>query len=281
VSANTLSRYIQYPRFGRDDYTVLLVRDPARHGLHIIITPDTGTATHLYYDERLGKYAGGGGFFPERYAKTITAGCIWKGKPIFGTSDGYLMEFDDVAESDQGDTAIDSYFTLSLCDEDYLDNDTVLDTMVGLLGSDSDSVTVTLYGGKSPEAAYDPAERTQLGQWTLTSIPAKMLVRQRGPTLTMRVRNNTASQKLVFERLEVYSSSAKPIHRAGWKAALAVGAPCPVPTGSGSTPNSGASAVSGPGAGSLPVGGSPGSGFVSGVFGGSSEVENGGGIFEN
>lgn len=282
VSSRSLTRFIQFPRADRDNYKTLLVRDPSRHGLHIIITPTTGTATHFYYDERVGRYsAGAGGFFPERYSKSITAGTIWKGRPIFGTSDGYLVEFDDVAESDQGDTAIDAYFALSLCDEQYLDNDTVINQMIGLLGSNSDPVTVTLYGGKSPEAAYDSSERYQLGQWSVTSVPNKMLVRQRGPALVMQVRNNTASQSFTFERLEVLTTVAKPIHRAGWKAALAVGAPCPVPTGSSAASNSGASAVSGPGAGSLPAGGSAGSGFVSGVFGGSGAAENGGGIFGN
>jgi hypothetical protein len=274
-----LTKYVQYAHGSRDKTTVVLVRDPARHGLHVIITPDTGTATHLWYDEASGQYSpGGGGFFPERYSKSITAGTIWKGKAVFGTSDGYIFEAVDTAASDDVSTAIDAYLTLSLCDEPELENDTVIDSLTAVIGSASGNATLKVYGGKTPEAAYDTAERWLLGTFTVKPVPQKTLIRQRGPALAILINNNTAGQTFTFESLEVSMYGAKPIHRGGWKAALAVGAPCAVPASSSSAASTGASAVSGPGAGSLPTGGSAGSGIVSGVIGGSTTPENGGGL---
>jgi hypothetical protein len=266
VSRETLAGLIQFARQSREDYTVTLVRDPARHGLHVCITPDTGTATHLYYDERIGQYQGGnGGFFPERYNFAPTCGTVWRGRPVFGTDNGYIVQFNDSdTPSDYGTTAIDAYLTLSLVDEEPFHNDTILDSVIPLLGSSSGNATMTIYGGKTPEAAYSTSERWSLGAYTLTSTPNRTLVRQRGPALAVQLRNATAGESFVFEGLDAITYTGRSISRAGWRAALAVGTPCGVPAGSSSGGAGSGSAISGPGLGSLPTGGSPGSGVLGG-----------------
>jgi len=276
ISRDVLAGLIQFPRENREDYTVTLVRDPSRHGLHVCITPDTGTATHLYYDERIGQYQpGSGGFFPEQYNFSPTCATVWRGRPVFGTTNGYIVQFNDSdTPSDYGSTAIDGYLTLSLVDEEPFNNDTILESVIPVLGSSSGNVTMTVYGGKTPEAAYDSSERWQLGTYTLTSVPNRALVRQRGPALAVRLRNNTAGNSFVFEGLDATTYVGRSISRAGWKAALAVGTPCGVPAGSSAAGNSGGSAISGPGLGSLPAGGSP-------VLGGSGVASGGSGIEEN
>lgn len=272
ISRDVLASLIQFPRDSREDYTVTLLRDPSRHGLHVCITPDTGTPTHLYYDERVGQYqAGTGGFFPEQYNFSPTCGTIWRGRPVFGTTTGYIVQFNDSdTPSDYGTVAIDSYLTLTLVDEEPHNNDTILDSVVPMLGSSSGDAVMTIYGGKTPEAAYSATERWSLGSYTLTTIPNRTLVRQRGPALAVQLRNNTAGESFVFEGLDATVYVGRSISRAGWKPALAVGTPCAVPAGSSAAGNSGGSAISGPGGGSLPTGGSPvvgGSAIASGLSG--------------
>lgn len=265
LSRAVLGTIIQYARSDRADYRVTLIRDPARHGLHVFIAPVStagGYGTHLWYDERTGGYdPAGGGWFPESYPFAPQCAVVWKGRVVIGTQDGRIAEFeDDATPSDFGSTAIDAYCTMTLADLEPLDNDTIVDHVLAFLGRDSGAATLTVYGGPTPEAAYDSAERWTLGTFTLPVTPQRVYIRKRGPALALVLRNNTAGEDFTFEALDAEVLQGRPIGRAGWKAALAVGAPCPVPAGStGASPNSGASAVSGPGQGSLPTGGSPGS----------------------
>jgi len=279
LSRKVLTTFIQYPRGDRANYKVTVVRDPARHVLHVFLTNTTIAAsacTHLAYDERTGNYdPAGGGFFPERYPIAPTCACIWKGRPVIGTADGYIVEFhDSPTVNDLGTTAIDGYFSLTLVDEAPFDNDTILDYAYVLLGSNpsdntfggNPTATMTVYGGRTPEDAYDVSARWTLGTYTVNATPTRTYVRKRGPALLLVLRNNNAGQNLVFEAMEVTTMTGRPVSRAGWKAALAVGAPCAVPVGStGSPAGSGASAISGPGLRSIPVGGSAGSKSQGGV----------------
>jgi len=278
ISRDVLTELIQYPRVYRSDYQVTLIRDPARHGLHIFLSQESGS-THFWYDERTGGYeAGAGGFFPEQYPFTPTCAAIWQGRVIIGTSDGHLVEFvDDGSRSDYGTTAIDGYFTLTLVDEDPYDNDTIVDHVYGVLGVNSGDAELTVYGGQTAEAAYDSTERWSLGTFTLPQNPQRVYVRKRGSALALKLRNATAAEDLVFEALEADVRTGRPLSRSGWKPALAVGTPCSVPVGSsGGGSNTGGSPVSGPGAGSVPYGNYA-SGAVSGAGSTPADPENDGG----
>jgi hypothetical protein len=182
VSAGTLSAIIQIP--DTDSLLVQVLRDVTRHGCHIFLSnaASGNPATNIWYDELVGRFGsappsqlasmyGGtpGGYFPETYPDAVgpTASVAYLGKVVLGGRDGFLRVFDDSVYSDTG-TAIATKAALGMVIDGDLDHDTLIESGVVYLSDNAGAVSMTMFGGGTPEEAYVGANRWQ--HWQKNTI---------------------------------------------------------------------------------------------------------------
>lgn len=227
ISRDVLTESIQFPRADREDYRVTICRDPARHGLHVFLDAGTTASVHFWYDELTGRYQpGAGGFFPETYPVRPSCAVIWRGRPVIGTADGRIVEFDNDSTSDIT-TAIDSYVHLQLITPPSIEQDAILTRFVMSLATEGDQVSVEVFGGATAQDVYDADERRTL--MSATEYPprgAAICPRVRAPALSVRIRNTIAGRRWGFEAAEAAVDAGRRISRTGWNAAIAPGHSC-------------------------------------------------------
>jgi len=253
ISKAILSEYIQFPRTERGNYTVTLLRDPARCGMHIWLTKTTGSSLHFWYDELTGGYeAGRGGFFPETYAGDIepTCGVVWKGRPVIGTRSGRIVEFDDTVASDLGE-AFTSYCPFSWMGPGVIDGDIIMHRGDVLLGNDSDTVKVRLYGGGNAEQVFQTTARRLLATSGVAPFDTKLAYELRAPALVAELRNTVVDRKWWAEGVDIYYEIGARTSWRGFKPPMPVSPNCRPSGISGVSPPP-PPAPDGPGAGTRP-----------------------------
>lgn len=225
LSRDVLTERIEYPRTDRSSYQVCLLRDPARAGILIFLNAGAGS-THFWYDERTGGYRRGrGGFFPEKYAYQPTCGMVWRGRPVIGTSDGRIVEFDDDATTDDS-TAIESFYHFAL-DAPGVEQDIIIRRLAGYLSDDSDSVKLTYYGGETMQTAFNTTTRwTIAGPATLRRRGQALTFRARAPAITVKVAPAASGDFHASEEWEVQIETGRRTSPIGKQAALAASASC-------------------------------------------------------
>ena len=260
LSKSVLTEYIQFPREDRGNYTVTLIRDPARHGLHVWLTPTTGTGLHFWYDELTGGYqAGRGGFFPETYSGDIEPLCatVWKGKVRIGTRAGKVVEFDDAAGSDLG-VAFTTYCPWSWMGSEQIDGDIIIRQADALIGNTSDPCKISFYGGANAEQVFSTTARQLLSVNGLVPYDTKLAISLRAPAVLAEIRNSIVDQQWWAEGVDVLYEIGARTARMGFKPPMPVSEFCrpQLPAEAGSGPGT---APGGPGGGTRPEnpGGTP------------------------
>lgn len=264
LSLDDLTEGITIPREDLDDYIVQVLRDPLRQLVDIYLTtktsPDSGIGIHFTYSERQGRKVGGG-FFPITMPASVgpTASCVWNGRLVLGTRDGYLLVKDDTVKTDDG-TAIDQHMPVALTvDGGHPDPDR--EVVVSRLAFElsqatsqtdaSDLPTFALYGGVTTEMAYAGTERWALTSATLAPAytqPVSRIVR--APAVVCDISNGaSATRSIRLEAVWAHTSlSARTTRRP--RQTRTVSEPSRAPSGDLSFPDPTAPTgpVSGPGA---------------------------------
>lgn len=285
LSVPVLTKYIQFPRTDRTAYTVSMVRDTARHGLLLLITKDSGSNTHLWYDERIGRYsAGQGGFFPETYPINPTCAVNWRGDVVMGGRDAFVYTFSDTTDDDLGTTPIESNM-LAIVNLEDVSGDTILKWCRIELADTSDPVTMKVYGAATVEGLFG-TNRRLLRQRTISPGASPDISPLRAPALGFELSSNTLGKRWRLEAIDFTATTGPFLRRGVWTTPPVPPTPCIPPVG-GSSSGGGGSDVfgSGPGAaypsGGAGIGVSGTSGFApapSGGFGGVGSGFGSGGV---
>ncbi len=251
LSNPILRKYMTFPRDQRSSRTVVVARDPQSQMLHTFIDDGTSASVHVTYAERKGRYAPGApGFFPFTIPVRVTCAAIVRGALVLGTTDGRLVKFSRDASADLG-TPASVLVTMALvkASED-IETDTIIRGMHAVFGSSSPSVTATIYGAVTPEAAYTGTRRT-LATRTVGPSERPKSLNARAPFVVMQIAYSSTG-RVVFERVQVEYDAAN-LSRVGvYEDIAAIGTSCTYPTTSSTTP-----APGGGGPGTRPGGTTP------------------------
>jgi len=252
LSETVLTRYLQLSREDLESYWIIAIRDPQRHVLHIFLTPKIeGPAYHVTYDERVGAYTKGqGGFFidtlPDRAGPT--AACIYQGKLLLGTRDGYICVLDDTGTADDGGEAVNFRCGCTLLADGDQAGDTQLEELRITLGAESTDTRFEVWGGATAEEALVGTNRFKLYQGLAeTDNPGKPFTqRVRAKAIVVELLSNAAGERPAFEKVEAVASPVAPGRRRHRFTPATPGVPCTPATAA-----TGGDFGSGPGAGSV------------------------------
>jgi hypothetical protein len=232
LNASVLTEGIQFGRADRDLYRVVVIRDPARRGVHIFLTQlaELATAsTHFWYDETVGGYDGSmGGFFPQTLPVRPTCAKVWRGRPVIGTKEGRWVEFDESArgvdlDGTPDEAAIDAFFHLTLVNGPTPMEDAIVRMLALELSEDSNAVQVTAYGGATAQAAYSGVRRRALHPaFTYAVHGAPMGYEVRAPAIAVKI----AGDYFAFETCVAEIEFDQRMSREGWSTLAAAGQTC-------------------------------------------------------
>lgn len=191
LSAGIIRTGMQIPRDQRTNYRVTLIRDPARHGLHVWLTPtaDGVEGAWWWYDETDGQYSpAAGGWWPEQYApglEPMTA-CVWRGCVVIFTRDGHVVRFDDsqILDVNTPFTARVNVFPVG---SPTFDKDMLIEQVELTLGNDSGVVKVRGYVGGNVEDVVLPASRQQVWESVVSPLSPVLWQRSRGPAVMIEI----------------------------------------------------------------------------------------------
>jgi hypothetical protein len=211
VSSLTLAQLVEPA--DPDLLLISLVRLVQRHGIMIFLTQaQAGLATgstSLYYAEKIGQYSrGAGGFFPTQLPDSVgpTAAWAFKGNVIMGGRNGYLFTLNDrVLVDDDGaaNVPVVSRMPLAPLIDEAIDNDVGLCRTHLLLAATSDPVKLEIYGGQSPEQAYDGPNRRLLLSREVSAVRQDVMTEVRAPALVLEIGNAVAGRKWRLEAAKV------------------------------------------------------------------------------
>ncbi len=229
-----------------EEAVVSVVRDVKRQNVRVLVNPRDGAAgTCVWYDERTSQYQGPG-FFPIRYPARMGPTCAFEfeGRVLWGGEDGYIYTDDDAAADDDGE-AIESFMAMELLASQSLDAAVQLTDLDLMLAAWSGPVKVSVYGGQTPEHAYEGDEegggRVLMRRYTADPLRRLRTANVTAPALVVEVAG-TAGTRWGLEGMQAGILPA-PLLRGRFGAATRPPAPCGQPV---------ASAGDGPGAGSGP-----------------------------
>lgn len=196
-----------------DDYLVSVIRDPSRHGLHVFLTPKvaSGRPLHFWYDERIDKWAGGGGFFPDDLPANAgpTAVGLVNGRVVCGSRDGYLWVFDDAETTDYDGSAFTPFASLSVLVAEGLGRDVICHGGYALLDETLDGLTIAMYGGRTAREALIGDDRWLIWTQTATRAYTKLTRRARAPFMALELRSTGADATWRLEVVELDLESGK------------------------------------------------------------------------
>ena len=172
LSAGVLSEGIQIPRASIYDYYITIAREPWRHLTFVFVTPVDGSqGLHFAYSERVGGFQRGeGGFFPVVFGDNAlqpVSACMFRGKLLLGTLDGRIVNLDDTVTTDDGED-FDSLISVAI-PMGGANLDTILRRLSIVPSLASESFDWTIYGGRTPEEAFDGTSRVLIRSGTFAA----------------------------------------------------------------------------------------------------------------
>lgn len=257
ISASTLKKHVSFDKSERASHTVVMARDPSMGWLYFFNDTGSTDSIHIIYVERVGGYSSGarGGFYPIKLPVRPTCAALIRGKLIIGTREGRLVRFESGLTSDLGQP-IESKVSLALVHERDANTDILLREHHTVLGANSASASMTLYGGVTAEGAYNAATRRQLlTARTITPRQRPQHVNCRAPVMVMQLTSTSSTQRLVFEKAQIRFETHLRSVGSGWSTSEAPGEPCGYPSAA-NTPTV-PTPPTGPGPGTRPTGSGP------------------------
>jgi hypothetical protein len=165
LSPMVLTEGIQLPRGHESEYRVIVRRDTQRHNAMIYLTKVvSGSSLHFAYDERTGQFSPqAGGFMPDAFPDLLgpMSACVYRGQLLIGTRDGRVLFVDDSVDEDDGETIVPR-MAAQVMDEPDTSMDTILSRMAITPGLESGPINYAVYAGRTPEEAYQGAQRRLL-----------------------------------------------------------------------------------------------------------------------
>lgn len=205
-----LTDAVQIPAQNIGQYTVSMVRDPAKHLLFTFLTPVvSGEATHIVYSERGGRYQPGRGFFfPESFpdATGPTAAILWRGKVLLGTRNGLVLRYDDDPTVGTDCTSltttenVESWMFLAMAADAHPVGDTIVTSWRAVLSDDSDPMKMRIYAGATAETLYDFAKNILLFAADIEPFCPPLVEHVRGPAIALYLVN--AGETAAYWELE-------------------------------------------------------------------------------
>lgn len=225
LSRDVLTTGIQVDN-AADTAFVSMVRDIKRHGTWIFITPTSGSAgLHIFYDERTGRFnPEAGGFWPTVMGSTDadpTCAMRYQGDVVFGTRSGKMLFLDAAASDDNGTDFSHTLAVNMLRDDPGASNVLIYDFEI-ILGLGSDSVSITLAGGETPERAYDTSGWT-LWTGTISQIRDSFYASVSAPAIVMKLSGTGTRYALESVTVEY---GLEPLVKHSLRGAIAPSAPC-------------------------------------------------------
>ncbi len=258
LSRNLMTTFLTVDTVGTE-YLISLVRDVKRSGTLVFITPVTeGEATHVWYDERTGKFSsveGGGAppdgpaFFPEQYPTRVGPTCAMEfdGRVLMGGRDGYIYTFGDTLATDDGDTIASRMAMLCTHEEDLVSG-IRLHAIESQLTVWSGPVDIKVYSGLTAEEAYEGSNRSLRRVVRSSRTRSRHTIDVAGPALVVEV-HGVAGERWGMEPIQA-ATAPDTMSRASRFAIPAAEALCAAAVAaSGGTPGTG------PGPGDDPSGG--------------------------
>ena len=251
ISPMVLTEGVQLPSGAEAQYRVLVRRDARRHHTMIYLTRLAGgESLHFAYDERTGQFSpAAGGFMPDVLPETLgpMSACVYRGELLLGGRAGQVVHVDEDAEDDDGVT-VAGRMAAQVLDEPDTSKDTIMSRLAITPALESGPMTFAVYGGRTPEEAYQGPARVLKFAGTYESVQAagRTSVRTaRAPALVLEIASPDGGGPFSVERVEVSTRPARILTR---KVAQPVPDPdplCPFPA----PPSGDDSGDSGPGPG--------------------------------
>lgn len=211
ISLDDLTEGLTIPRSDIDSYYVQMHRDPQRQLVDVYLTPVEEPAEDfsIWFSlcERSRRVRGNGW-----WAMTLpgsmgpTASCVWNGKTVIGTRDGFLLVKNDASKNDNGE-GIDANIPIILTVDGGRpdpDHEVVLSRLGFEFGVEtqtaaaSDEVSCTVYGGLTVEMAYAGTERWLLiGEFTAPDMTCPVSRRVRAPSIVAELSNGADPDRAI------------------------------------------------------------------------------------
>lgn len=191
VSAPVLDRGITFRELPAD-LTPVVVRDPARSGVHVFLSRATAAESlHFFYDETVGGYRpGAGGFHPDTFPWRPVAAEVWRGRMVVGCDDGYIRTPVDGAADD--DLPVNWFITLSQLATITGQTEVEISRMEVVLSSASAPVTLQVLTGRTSEEVFTSPE-VALTEVVDTPKPTPLTQIIRGPAMLVRLSGSGSS----------------------------------------------------------------------------------------
>jgi len=221
VSIDTLTQFITFDPADRASVRVTMARDPERRMLLIALS---GQTRQVSYFENIGGYqAGGRGFFPITLPVAPSCAIVWKGKAVYGTSDGRLVRFGAAGAMDLG-APITTLLSSHLIHSGPIESDAILSRMILLMPKASASCDIRIYTGSTPEECYGPDRHLATGPRTFGPNDWAWSMHARGPAMVATF--TCAAGVFTLEAIDCDFDMAEPTRRSVLREAAVPPAPC-------------------------------------------------------
>lgn len=176
-----------------DTHYVSVVQDTKSFGIWIFITPQDGSAgRHIFYDQRTGQFQEGtGGFWPITFGSAgvqPTCAMRYLGDVIFGTMDGRMMTFDKAIKGVDGSDEFTSKLMLqAVHPQDIGSMSAAIREIAIIMGLGSAATTLKLFGGDTPERAFDLAYQKLLWQGSMSYPRNSFPVSVTAPAIVLQI----------------------------------------------------------------------------------------------
>lgn len=248
VSIDVLTDYITFDAADRGVVRVTLARDPQRRMLHVFVT-GAGRSVYVSYAEFIGGYsANGRGYYPITLPVVPTCSVVWRGKVVFGTEAHGVCCFD--SDGDDLGATLTTIIPSHLIHSGPIESDAIIKRLILLLNDDSADAEVRVYGGRTPQAAYEDAELLA-GPVTLGPTSWAWSVAARAPAMVLQFLSDD-NEPFIIEAIDCDFEMAllsRRVNRVTAPALTRPSKPPAVPAGPGEPD----AAPDGPGPGTLPA----------------------------
>lgn len=213
ISTGRITRF--FADIDRTASDVHLVWDQTQQGLYVFVTPNSGTTTAMFYDQRTD------GFYPLLFPDThgpnsvlLFDGDLPNDRLILlGGRDGFIRYVSPAATTDDGN-AIESFINFVPVSADAVTEST-LQWMDVIFGEESNfNVTLTALAGPTVDHAFSTPRRSINRTYTAGRRPSRWLMRTRGVYHALRFSNSVINKTWSLEQV---AASFNPGGHVAWR----------------------------------------------------------------
>lgn len=208
-----------------NDRVVVVQRDPARmmtYTFPTALSAPSSPESWWAYSEKVGSFTRDGrGFFEQRAATTdleVTASCLFRGRPVFGTRNGRICEFLN-SEAFDVDESFDSRCQLALYKEDNALRDMEMQAIEVVIDDGSAGAELRVYGGRSPQEAATGTGRTLMLSEDVTPYQQRIVRGVRHRSMAVEIWGSSDVGRWAIEDVVVFGVPCRTLGVMGVKSA--------------------------------------------------------------